>query len=173
MGEMTTAQDLFDRYHLAAFRFLRKMTGSREVAEDLLQDVFLRVVKAESRFQSQGTDRAWIFRIARNVLLNHRRNQGRRVNGASLDEAGTPGGPARLVERLSLGEALGRLDETGREVFLLREVGGLGYEEISSVCGLTPDAVRNRIYRARCELRKLLARALSGPSAGLREGRTS
>ena len=101
MGEMSTAQELFDRYHLAAFRFLRKMTGSREVAEDLLQDVFLRVVKAESRFRSQGTDRAWVFRIARNVLLNYLRDQGRRANGASLDEAGIPGGPARLVERLS------------------------------------------------------------------------
>jgi RNA polymerase sigma-70 factor (ECF subfamily) len=170
---MSLARELFERYHLAIFRFLRRMTRSREVAEDLLQEVFLRVVRSESRFRREGTDRAWVFRIARNVLLNHRRDESRRDAGAPLDESGAGAPPARLVERLSLEEALGRLDETGREVFLLREVGGLGYREISSVCGLSDDAVRNRIYRARCDLRRLLARTLSGRAGEFRQGRTS
>jgi RNA polymerase sigma-70 factor (ECF subfamily) len=169
---MTLAQKLFEEHHLEVFRFLRRTTGSQESAEDLLQEVFLRVVRAQSSYRPEGKDRVWLFRIARNVLLNHRRDRSRRPGEEPLNELGTTPVPARLVERLSLAQALGGLDETAREVFLMREVGGLSYDEISDIHGLSPDGVRNRIYRARSALRRTLARLFTHRHQNLQGGRT-
>ena len=78
----------------------------------------------------------------------------------------TPIGPVAATQDVSLAvnEALATLSDVDRDVFLFREVGGLGYEEIASVCDLTVDAVRSRIHRTRLQLRELLA----GPIASHR-----
>jgi RNA polymerase sigma-70 factor (ECF subfamily) len=151
---MTRAKDMFERYHLDVFRYLRKMTWDQAAAEDLLQEVFLRIVRAEDRFRPQETDKAWVFTITRNVLSNHRRSNRRKGETVPVQETAFSTG---TLERLNLKEALDRLDPVGRDIFLLREAGGLGYQEIAGVCDLTADAVRNRIYRARKELRTFLA----------------
>jgi RNA polymerase sigma-70 factor (ECF subfamily) len=108
-----------------------------------------------------------VFRIARNLVRDdHDRRHRRRAEltpEASADTASVTPSPWL---GLSLGEALEALEPDLREAFLLREVGGLGYTEIAAVCGATPDAVRNRIYRARRELKGRLAR---GGPLGRRE----
>lgn len=162
------AGDLFRQHHLSVFRYLKRMTGSRERAEELTQEVFLRVVKTRSRDRSAGHERAWLFTIARNLFLNLRRDAGRRPTAVPLDESRVPGRADVTAERIGIERALAELPVTHREVFLLREVDGLGYDEISGVCALTQDAVRSRIYRARLELREAL-RGSSVPSP--REGR--
>lgn len=148
------------------FRFLRRVTGSREVAEDLLQETFLRVVRAQQEYREQGQERAWLFRIARNVLLNRRRRQGRSPQLGELGEAAAPVPGPRPLERIGLHRALVDLEEKLREAFLLREVGGLGYQEIAVACDTTRDAVRSRIHRARMELRRALTRAPRRVAAG-------
>jgi DNA-directed RNA polymerase specialized sigma24 family protein len=65
--------------------------------------------------------------------------------------------PSGRVEPMDLERALASLDEADRDVFLMRELGGLGYEEIGGISALTPDAVRSRIYRARMALRATLS----------------
>jgi len=162
------AGELFQRHHLSVFRYLKRMTGSRERAEELTQEVFLRVVRTRSRDTAAGRERAWLFTIARNLFLNVRRDAGRRPEALRLDETRVPGIADVVAERIGLEQALAKLPVTDREVFLLRELGGLGYDEISGICALTQDAVRSRIYRARLELREAL-RGTSVPS--LREGR--
>jgi RNA polymerase sigma-70 factor, ECF subfamily len=154
--DMPTAGDLFERHHQSVFRFLRRMQGSAQDAEDLTQEVFLRVLRALDGYEERQLERAWLFRIARNVLLDHRRARGRVPASEPIADAHVvslrPGPPTRLV----LDEALGRLGEAEREAFLMREVGGLGYIEIGAATGATPDAVRSRIHRARLALRKTL-----------------
>jgi RNA polymerase sigma-70 factor (ECF subfamily) len=159
---MPTAGELFERHHQSVFRFLRRMEGSGPEAEDLTQEVFLRALRALDGYEERQLERAWVFRIARNVLLDHRRSRGRIPASEPIADTHVvnlrPGPPTRLA----LDEALGRLGEADREAFLMREVGGLGYTEIGAATGATPDAVRSRIHRARLALRKTLSSGIPG-----------
>jgi RNA polymerase sigma-70 factor (ECF subfamily) len=105
--------------------------------------------------------RAWVFKIARNLLLNHLRDGARRGEVVALVEHVTP--PTQELGT-AIKQAVDALDELDRDVFLMRESAGLSYAEIAGACELTEDAVRARLKRAREELRQ----ALSGP---LRTGR--
>jgi RNA polymerase sigma factor (sigma-70 family) len=71
----TTAADLFERHHVAIFRFFRRVTGSPDLAEDLTQDVFVRVVKAVAEYQPRGREPGWLFQIARTILIDHHRRR--------------------------------------------------------------------------------------------------
>jgi RNA polymerase sigma-70 factor (ECF subfamily) len=129
------------------------MTGDRPAADDLAQEVFLRVLRAADTYQPVDRERAWVFRIARNVFLDERKRQ-RRVPPAST--AVEPVAPAGQSVRLGIREALAALAPDDREAFLLAEVGGLTYTEIASALGTSVPAVRSRIYRARLALREML-----------------
>jgi RNA polymerase sigma-70 factor (ECF subfamily) len=98
--------------------------------------------------------RAWVFKIARNLALNHLRDGQRRPQ---LVEAADRSEPAVQELAAVLNEALAALSETDRDVFLLRETAGLRYEEIAAACELTVEAVRARLHRARQQLRSSLA----------------
>jgi RNA polymerase sigma-70 factor (ECF subfamily) len=156
---MPDAARLFDDHHLAVFRFLRRMTGSLSLAEDLTQEVFLRVVRGIDSYEERSRETSWIFRIARNVLADRRRSQARTPVDAPVHDAVALARPAVQALATALDQALSRLPDDEREAFLMREVGGLGYREIAEACGATADAARMRIYRARLALRQAL-----GPS---------
>ncbi len=156
------AARLFERHHLAVFRFLRRMTGSPSLAEDLTQEVFLRVVRSQDGYDERSREVSWIFRIARNVMVDRHRAQTRSRQDASIQDADAVSRPATQVLTAMLDEALARLPDEDREAFLMREVGGLGYREIAEASGATPDAARMRIYRARIALREALGSSRSG-----------
>ena len=165
--EATPAALIFERHHLAVYRFLRRATGDGAVAEDLTQDVFLRIVRNLDRYEERLQERAWVFRIARNVLLDRHRRAQRVRPDLSLEVVPLVAVDAGQEVAVALQEALGGLREEEREAFLLREVAGLGYEEIGGLVDATPDAVRMRIYRARAALRAWLGR--SAGAGGRRE----
>ncbi len=129
--------------------------GQSDTAHDLTQDVFLRVSRTTVPSAADGEIRAWLFRIARNLALDHHRKRVRQPGPVALVERDARS-PSQDVE-LAVNEALAALTDLDRDVFLMREVAGLGYEEIGRACGLTPDAVRSRIHRARLQLRAQLA----------------
>jgi RNA polymerase sigma-70 factor (ECF subfamily) len=170
---MGHARELFESHHLGLFRFLHKMTGSHDLAEDLLQETFLRVARARPGHRGEGHERAWLFRIARNVFLTRRRDESRRPQPEGLAEE--PPGPStvRPWKKMALEHALAQLQHEHREAFLLREIGGLSYAEIAAACDVTPDAVRNRIFRARTELRRRLAAGPRGEVRRFPKERTS
>jgi RNA polymerase sigma-70 factor (ECF subfamily) len=143
--------ELFDRYHRTVFRYLCRLGSRRDVAEDLTQDVFVRAIQALGSYRDEERELPWLMRIARNRWIDHIRSASTRGQSVEVDETGSA--PPQQLINLGLREALGTLDALDRDVFLLREVAGLGYIEIAEVCSLTPDAVRSRIHRARCALR--------------------
>jgi len=145
------AAALFEKYRQPLQRYLRFATGNADLADDLTQDVFLRVVRGADAYQPRERERAWLFRIARNLLTDHVRRQVTRPEGA--DVAAEPIGSAHQTERLSIREALARLPDRERHAFLLCEVGGLSYEELAEVFDISLAAVRSLLYRVRLHLR--------------------
>lgn len=163
---MANAEVLFTLYRDRMFRYFYRAAGHPETAEDLTQEVFLRVSRSAVPTAADGEVAAWLFRIARNLVLDHRRQIGRRLPDGP---AGTPDGgqrPPSQETSAAVNEALASLTEVDRDIFLLKEVVGLGYAEIANTCDLTPDAVRNRIHRARVALREQLAAPIAERRAG-------
>ena len=146
-------ESLFAQHQQRLFRYFCRCVGQPEVARDLTQDVFVRI--AQSPATEQERTRAWVFKIARNLAIDYGRSQQRRPVGALFNtEVGRAPSQHTSVE---MNAALERLGELDRDVFLLREVVGLSYEEIARACSLSADAVRSRIHRARLQLRTELA----------------
>jgi RNA polymerase sigma-70 factor (ECF subfamily) len=154
--DVADAELLFAEHRQGVFRYLCRLVGRVEAAQDLTQEVFLRVSRAGVPATDPAGARAWVFRIARNLALNHLRDARRQpVPAPEADRTA----PAVQELAVALAQALASLGDLDRDVFLLRETAGLSYEEIASACDISVDAVRARLYRARNELRV----ALDGP----------
>jgi RNA polymerase sigma-70 factor (ECF subfamily) len=169
---MADPEGLFAAHHQGLFRYLCRAVGRAEAARDLTQEVFLRVSRTPIPEAADGDLRAWLFRIARNLVLDHHRGRMRHPEPLALVDAATR--PASQDISVAVNEALASLPPLDRDVFLMREVAGLGYQEIAGACELTADAVRSRIHRTRLQLRELLAApiASSRTLATTRAGKT-
>ncbi len=163
--------ELFDRFHLAIYRYLLRMTGRTDVAEDLTQDVFVRVLRGGDTPEVRYSERAWLFAIARNLFIDwHRRTVRNPVQPVGEECSGLleerASGEPRYDIAFDVGQALQQLEDADREAFLLRVVGGLGHEEIASLTGTTRASARSRIFRARSTLRAALAPAWRAAAGG-------
>ena len=152
MAPIADAEALFAAHQPGLLRYLSRAVGQAETARDLTQDVFLRIAGSATLPASDDERRVWIFRIARNLAIDHQRRHHVRLETAAAP--GTDiGRPAGQDTSLAVNEALAALDPLDRDVFLMREVAGLSYAEVATACDLTVPAVRSRIHRARLELR--------------------
>ncbi len=151
----TNPAEVFARHHQDVYRYLVRMTGRRDLADDLAQEVFLRVVRALANGGPVGHERGWIFSIARHLLADRHRQRQRQV--PVVDDAPEPARDGTQALTVDLAQSLARLVEADREVFLLKEVAGLSYQEIADVCHCTVDAVRARLHRTRSTLRAMLS----------------
>jgi RNA polymerase sigma-70 factor, ECF subfamily len=146
------SQVLFTAHRDAVYRYLCRVVGQQD-APDLTQDVFLRVARSPVPETSTDGERAWVFRIARNLALNHRRDADRRPHTVDLVDLSRA---APQETSAAMKQALDQLAPLDRDVFLLREVAGLSYDEIAISCEISGAAVRSRLHRARQQLRHVL-----------------
>lgn len=160
------AERLFLLHRQGVFRYLYRAVGRPDTAQDLTQEVFLRVARSPVPVSDPAGHRAWVFKIARNLLLNHLRDGARRGHVVALVEHVEQVAPPTQELSVAIRQAVDALDELDRDVFLMRESAGLSYAEIAGACELTEDAVRARLKRAREELRQ----ALGGPLQAARRG---
>jgi RNA polymerase sigma-70 factor (ECF subfamily) len=154
---------LVRRYEQPVIHFCQRMVGSREDAEDLAQEAFVRVYRNIAKLEPQAKFSTLLFGIARNLALNHLRDSGRRGRGRTehLDDhplaADTLRGPAEQAAhaeaRSLIEQGLARLSPDHREVLLLRELQGMDYDGIAEVLGCRKGTVKSRIARAREQLR--------------------
>ncbi len=138
------------------FRVCLGFTRNSTEAEDLCQDVFLKALARRNTLRNPEAPRIWLLRVARTTCLDHIRRQKRRptVRLASLPAAArvedVPDPPADLeAQRARLKEAVDLLPRRQREVFVLREYGGLSYEDIARTAGIKVGTVMSRLNRAR------------------------
>jgi RNA polymerase sigma-70 factor (ECF subfamily) len=153
-GEMLAV--LFDRYQIPLFNFYSRLTGNRTLSEDLVQEVFLRILKYRQSYRPGTPFRSWIYQIARNARVDHFRKFPHQT--ALEPEMLPPVFPrdsaqehqeAQLLQR-----ALMQLPEDKREILLLCRFQELKYQEIAELLGCELATVKTRIHRALLELRK-------------------
>ncbi len=160
---MADAALLFTLHRQGVFRYLCRVVGRVDTAQDLTQEVFLRVARTCVPDADASGHRAWVFKIARNLVLNHLRDSARHGEAVALVEITAP---ATQELALAIRQAVDALTDVDRDVFLMRESAGLSYSEIAVACDLSLEAVRARLKRAREQLR----RSLDGPMRAGRRG---
>ena len=160
-GDLAKLGPLFERYHVPLFDFLTRMTGDRAAAEDLVQDIFMRILKYRSTFRDVGSFETWLFRIARNARADYfrQRRAAEPLAEEALDRPEPSPGPARRLEvdreRARLRRALLLLREDKRELIVLARYQDMKYEQIAEVLGIEVGAVKVRVHRAIKELREI------------------
>lgn len=172
-GDVRAFEVLFGRYETPVFAFLIRQCGNRDLAADMAQDVFFRVVRSAASFHHQSKFSTWIYAIARNAAVDAAR-KARHRNHPSLDDSPGPDAPrlgdrvatdspgpdrGAISERLraAIAAAIDRLPADQREVFLLREYSGLPFDEIAEVVGAKVGTVKSRMRYALEALRRELS----------------
>lgn len=153
-GAADAFETLFDRYRQPIWAFFRRRLDDPSRAEELAQDTFLAVVKGIARYEPRATFRTYLYAIALNLLRAERRAERHAPAG---DPAVALAITADPEPGMWVKQAIGRLDESDREIILLREYEQLSYEEIATLVHLPLNTVRSRLFRARAALRALLA----------------
>jgi RNA polymerase sigma-70 factor (ECF subfamily) len=159
-GDTAQLAVLFERHHVALFRYLLHLTGDRALSEDLAQEVFFRVLKYTRSYNPSLSFPVWLYGMARNAYFDSLRK--RRLEVSTNGEMGEIASPEPMPEELStrkqdvmfLREALMQLPEEKREVLVLSRFHDLRYEEIARILKCEIGTVRVRAYRALRELRE-------------------
>lgn len=156
-GAAETLGVLFDRYQAPLLNFYCKLTGNRALSEDLVQEVFLRILRYRQSYQPGTHFRAWIYQIARNARIDHlRKTRPQTELEPDMLPPVVPGDSAQeQQEAAMLHSALQRLPEEKREVLVLSRFQELKCEEIARLLGCETITVRVRIHRALQELRQI------------------
>jgi RNA polymerase sigma factor (sigma-70 family) len=164
-GDEAAFDAVYDAFNLRLFTFLLRLTRRHDVAEDLLEETWLRLVKHAHRLQAGTRLGAWLFTVARNLHVSYIRSRLTEdtttaglmslwpfsVDRSSPFEATAANELERRIER-----ALATLPPASREVLLLVGVAGLDHSDAADVCGITPQALRQRLHRARTMLAQVL-----------------
>jgi RNA polymerase sigma factor (sigma-70 family) len=167
-GETEALGELYDRHHLAMYRFLARLTSSRESdLDDLVQATFVEVVRSAARFDGRAQVRTWLFGIALNVARHHSRGRSRlrRILGDPGDDrpSEVPGldRPDENVERRQLLErldcAVATLPSPLREVFVACEIEGLQGTDVARWLGIPEGTLWRRLHDARKRIRLSMA----------------
>jgi RNA polymerase sigma-70 factor, ECF subfamily len=198
-GDKEAYRALVERYQGRLFTTALDIVKTREDAEDVVQETFVKAFLSLAQFKGQSSFYTWLYRICFNMAIDIRRKAGRRggthleykehisVNKGPVQdgirEGGSGGaahhtqnveGPHDALARKELGrkiqEVLGELSEEHRAVIMLREVDGLDYEEIADAIGVPKGTVMSRLFYARKALQKALEEFAPPPSTNIDDG---
>ena len=172
-GDAAAFAELVGRYRMQIFGRFCRWLGDREDAEDLTQDVFLRLYRSRQRYRPRAKFATWLYHIARNVARNALRSRRRRpclhletlagAEGQSsaewlLPDRGEP--PSQPLERAELARkvrsAVSHLGERQRTAVELHQFQDRTYTEVAAAMAMTPKAAKSLLYRARNQLRETL-----------------
>lgn len=161
-GDLDKMSLLFERYKKPLFGFFYHMNKDAELSEDLVQNVFLRILKYRYLFRGEGDFRTWMFHIARNVSHDHFRKN-RLAAKDSLEtwqdrlgsDENRSSGIQREEEMHLLSMAMDRLPEDKREILVLSKFQDKKYKEIGEILGCTEGAVKVKVFRALQELKEM------------------
>ena len=176
-GDAKAFEVLLSRHYQPLFNFLLRYTGNRATAEELLQDVFTRVIRGAKDYKKRAKFTTWIYTIARNITIDHSRRQkfrrhrsldapvGQSDDGRALLDTVADKRPEGFADRalsdtqfkVRLQRALESMNADQRQVFLLREFQNLSFKEIAVVVETSENTVKSRMRYALESLRTALA----------------
>lgn len=154
-GDTSGAGELFERYAAPILRFADRLLSDRSAAEEVTQEVFVKVISRAHQYDGRAEVSSWLFAIAANACRDHRRRS-RRVSVVALEAIpepsqkgdGVEAGLVRREQRNAVRRALQSLSEEQREALVLARYHGMPYAEIARVLGISVGAVKTRIFRA-------------------------
>jgi RNA polymerase sigma-70 factor (ECF subfamily) len=176
-GDAAAFDALYARHRGGVFRYLRRHTGNPALADELFQDVWMRLIDARGRYEPQAKFATWLYTIAHNRLMDHFRAAGRVAFASADDPEDDPlddlpsadpqpdDALARKQAATRLLAALDALPAAQREAFVLQQEGELSVEEIATVTGVTRETAKSRLRYALAKLRA----SLSAPADAQRE----
>jgi RNA polymerase sigma-70 factor, ECF subfamily len=179
VGDASAYQVLVERYYRKIYNLALRLVRQQEDAEDVLQETFVAAYKALPKFKGDSAFGTWLYRIATNFGLMKLR--GKKPVFVSLDDSRDDDlPPVELVDfsadpmkdvlddeiREKMEEAIAKLPDDMRTVFLLRDVEGLSNSEVAEILDLTVAAVKSRLHRTRLHLRQELSRYFSERTGG-------
>jgi RNA polymerase sigma-70 factor (ECF subfamily) len=177
-GDVPAFDEIHRVFHTRLFNFLARLSRRREVAEDLVEETWLRLVEQAPKLRPDTRLGPWLFAVARNLYVSYCRSRALEASHGDTLISLWPGGtilPSPFEEAASteferaLETALAALPPASREVLLLVAVEGLKPSEAAVICGLSPEAMRQRLSRARAQLARRLDRASTVGRSALRE----
>lgn len=161
-GDLDKLGLLFERYKKPLFGFFYGMSKDAELCEDLVQNVFFRILKYRYLFRGEGDFRTWMFHIARNVNHDHfRKNKWKNKESLENWEEKLSSGENRAVEyqqdeeKQLLSMAMDRLPAEKKEILLLSKFQDKKYKEIGEILGCSEGAVKVKVFRAVQELKEV------------------
>jgi len=154
-GEERALATLVERHAARLHAFLVRIAGSRDEADDLLQDTWVRVARGAPSFDPRRRARPWMYGIAANLARDHHRRRQVRARAAQEErQAPPPEKGFRPLERIDLRARLARLPDRLREVLMLRFYADLDEAEMAEALGIPRGTVKSRLHGALRELRR-------------------
>ncbi|HMS02892.1 MAG TPA: RNA polymerase sigma factor [Gemmatimonadaceae bacterium] len=160
-GDRRAFERLYRTHGQRIFALCLRMTADRQVAEELVQDVFVRAWQKLDGFRGDAAFGTWLHRVAVNIVLSRRKRDGVQRDRTTDDDASLDAAPARPVhvgDRLDLEAAIAALPPGARRIFYLHDVEGYTHEEIGDLLGITSGGSKAQLHRARLLLREALTR---------------
>ncbi len=167
LGDADAFDEVYAAFNVGLFTFLVRLSRRRDVAEDLLEETWLRLVKHARRLRPDTRLGAWLFTVARNLHTSYVRSRMLEDSAAasliglwpfSLERSSPFDLAAASELERRIERALAALPVASREVLLLVAVAGLTHSDAADVCGITPETLRQRLHRARESLSTALER---------------
>lgn len=150
-GSHSAFEELFARYRGPLYGFFRRRLNGDQRAEDLTQETFVAVIRASARYEPRALVQTYLYSIAMNLLAAERRKQFRdSPPGKLAPEPATNDEPDAAIW---IRRALEKLDDSDREILMLREYEQLSYAEIAELMKLPVNTVRSRLFRSRVALK--------------------
>ncbi len=158
-GDLQQATLLFERYNKRIYNFLARMTSDRLLAEDLTQNVFLRIIKYRTSYRDGAKFQSWIYQIARNVFSDHYQTVKNRFSNfvdveKISDHMPDTEDKDQLERENLLQRSMARLTEEQRELLVLTRFEHLKYEEVAEMMNTTVANIKVRVHRAIGRLRE-------------------
>jgi RNA polymerase sigma factor (sigma-70 family) len=159
-GELQQATLLFERYNKRIFNFLARMTMDRDLAEDLTQNVFLRIIKYRTSYREGNKFQSWIYQVARNVFSDHYQAHKNKFSDfvdvekisdhmADREESDEQDEKEKILHR-----SMAKLTDEQRELLVLTRFQQMKYEEVAAIMDTTVANIKVKVHRAILKLRE-------------------